>query len=86
MIKKVFDHAPADLKPQERLMLLALAEWARDDTGQCWPGRDSIAQRLRCSARTVDRVLRSVIRRGLVEIVKSSARDAHRSTSSTCVN
>ncbi len=54
-------------------MLLALAEWANDDTGQCWPGRDSIAQRLRRSPRTVDRVIGALIRRGLVEIVKPAA-------------
>jgi hypothetical protein len=35
LIVEVFDHAPAELTAQERLLLLALAEMARDETRMC---------------------------------------------------
>ncbi|MGH3777643.1 MAG: hypothetical protein ACRDRR_18260 [Pseudonocardiaceae bacterium] len=57
----------------ERMTLAALAEWARDETGQCWPGRPEISRRLGRAPRTVDRVMASLIGRGLVEIVTPAA-------------
>lgn len=47
LIREVLDHAPADLTPAELVVLLVLAHDARDDTRQCWPGIDTIAQRAR---------------------------------------
>lgn len=44
------------LRPAERLVLLALADYA-DETGSCFPSQESLAERACCSARTVRRVL-----------------------------
>lgn len=73
LIKWVLDEAPDDLSPLEYLTLVALAEWARDETGQCWPGRAALGRRIRRSSSTVDRMMRSLIGRGLIEIVKPAA-------------
>jgi hypothetical protein len=76
-IQWALDDVPDDLPPMERLTLVSLAEWARDETGQCWPGREALARRLRRSPSTVERNLRSLINRGLVEIVKGAAPGRH---------
>ena len=44
------------LRPAERLVLLALADYA-DETGSCFPSQDALAERACCSTRTVRRVL-----------------------------
>jgi hypothetical protein len=73
LIRWVLDDAPKDLPLLELLTLLALAEWARDTTAECWPGRVAIARRLRHSESTADRALRSLTGRGLVDIVQPAA-------------
>jgi DNA-binding MarR family transcriptional regulator len=73
LIRWVLDDAPQDLSLLDLLTLLALAEWARDTTGECWPSRAAIGRRLRRSESTVDRALRSLTGRGLVQIVKPAA-------------
>jgi DNA-binding MarR family transcriptional regulator len=73
----VLDSAPDDLSPLEYLTLVALAEWARDETGQCWPGRTALAGRLRRSERTTGRMLTELTRRGLIETVQPSAPGRH---------
>lgn len=64
LIVEVLDHAPAELTPQERLLLVALAEAARDDTRMCWPGMETLTRRMGLSARTVREVLAGLAQRG----------------------
>ena len=47
LIVEILDHAPGDLTPQDRLLLIALAEFANEETRECWPGWERIAQRMR---------------------------------------
>lgn len=64
LIVEVLDHAPAELTPQERLLLLALAESARDDTRVCWPGMETLTRRMGLSDRRVRATLAQLARRG----------------------
>ncbi|MGH3936443.1 MAG: helix-turn-helix domain-containing protein [Pseudonocardiaceae bacterium] len=61
---EVLDHAPAELTPPERLLLVALAETARDDTRSCWPGMETLTRRTGLSARRVREVLAELAQRG----------------------
>lgn len=64
LIVEVLDHAPADLTSQERLVLVVLAEGARDHTRTCWPGMDLLAHRTGLDASNVRRALDRLTRRG----------------------
>jgi hypothetical protein len=57
LIVEVLDHAPAELTAQQRLLLLALAETARDETRTCWPGMEMLTRRTGLSDRRVRAVL-----------------------------
>jgi Helix-turn-helix domain len=52
----------------ELLVLLALADHARDD-GLCWPSMRSIAGKARIEERSAQRIIRRLIEKGLVELV-----------------
>ena len=52
----------------ELLVLLALADHARDD-GLCWPSMRTIAAKARIEERSAQRILRRLIEKGLVELV-----------------
>jgi hypothetical protein len=52
----------------ELLVLLALADHARDD-GLCWPSMRSIAVKARIEERSAQRIVRRLIEKGLVELV-----------------
>lgn len=54
------------LPPSEKLVLLALADWAHDD-GRCWPSIKKVAEKSGVSERTVQRMLREAEKNGLVE-------------------
>lgn len=43
----------------EKVVLLALADWARDD-GLCWPGQEAIATKSRISLRTAQSILKKL--------------------------
>ena len=45
LIVEVLRHAPCDLTPAERLVLIVIAEAADRNTRKCWPSRELIAQR-----------------------------------------
>src|SRR4051794_958033 len=49
----------------EKVVLLALADWARDD-GLCWPGQEAIARKARVSDRTVRDILSRLEGRGMI--------------------
>src|SRR5215831_587570 len=52
----------------ELLVLLALADHARDD-GLCWPSIRTIAAKARIEERSAQRILRRLIEKGLIELV-----------------
>lgn len=76
MILEVLDHAPTELSPPERLLLVALAETARDDTRMCWPGMETLTRRTGLSARRVREVLAELAQRGY-EVRVPSGVDRH---------
>ena len=58
----------SDLSASDTLVLVALADYANDDTRQCWPSIATIARRARFTERGVQKRLRSLEKRGLIEI------------------
>lgn len=50
------------------LVLLALADRANPDTGECWPGKRDIARRCGLTVKTVYRQLKILEKQGLVKI------------------
>lgn len=54
-----------DLPDSEKLVLLALADWAGDD-GRCWPSVGQMAKKCSKSERTVQATLRSLCGKGLL--------------------
>jgi Helix-turn-helix domain len=52
----------------ELLVLLALADHARDD-GLCWPSMRTIAKKARIEERSAQRIVRRLIEKGLIELV-----------------
>ncbi|MCC5580613.1 helix-turn-helix domain-containing protein [Microtetraspora sp. AC03309] len=65
LVAEVLDNAPMDLTPAERLMLVALAEDARDETRVCWPGMDKLVRRTGLQPDSIRRVFQRLAKRGL---------------------
>lgn len=66
LIREVFDYAPADLKPAELVVLIALAEDARDDRISKFASHDKLIQRTRLSRRTLYRAIDQLESAGLI--------------------
>lgn len=66
-VATVLDKLP-DLSATDTLVLIALADYASDDTRQCWPSVATIARRARLTRRAVQKRLRSLEERGLIEV------------------
>lgn len=64
LITEVLDNAPAELTTSERLLLVVLAESARDETRRCWPGMEMLVQRTGLSGRGVQKTLERLTARG----------------------
>ena len=62
----VMEQAPVD-DPTSLLVLYALADRAHDDGTAAWPSQDWIAERARCSDRTVRRVLGKLEDQGIIK-------------------
>ncbi|TDQ00633.1 helix-turn-helix protein [Labedaea rhizosphaerae] len=62
----VWDNSP--VKGGELLLLLAIADHADDLGGNAWPSIDRLTTRTRVDRRTVQRILRSLERKGLIVI------------------
>lgn len=62
---EVLDASPSSLTDGERLLLLALAEWANDDSRACWPGLPRLVERMGRSEEAVAKLLRGLARKGL---------------------
>ena len=56
-----------DLSPSETLILLALADQANDQ-GYCYPSQSTLAQKGRCSVRTIKRAVKNFEQWGLLRI------------------
>lgn len=54
-----------DVSGNDKLVLLALADWARDD-GLCWPGLRQIAEKTRISVRATSNVVARLEGRGML--------------------
>lgn len=60
------DQAPVN-DPTEKLILIAMADWANDDGQGVWPSVETISRRAVCDARTVQRKLRALETAGLIQ-------------------
>jgi DNA-binding MarR family transcriptional regulator len=69
LIVEVLDHAPDGLTAGERLLLVVLAEQARDTTRIALPGEDVMAHRTGMTDRTVRRALARLCDAGVIERV-----------------
>ncbi len=58
-------HAPSDLSQGELLLLVALAELARDETRECFPGMPTICWRTRMTENGVSAALKRLRDRGI---------------------
>lgn len=56
------------LSPSEKLILLALADHADDDTGRCWPSMATLAQKSCQSERNARRMIRNLEAQGYVKV------------------
>jgi Helix-turn-helix domain len=75
-MSQVWEDARIQSQP-ELLVLLALADHARDD-GVCWPSIRTIAAKARVEERSAQRIIRRLIEKDLVEIVtKGGCIDGH---------
>ena len=61
------------LKPSERLVLLAFADFA-DDKGACWPSMASVADMCEMTPRGVRGIVRRLEEMGLISVVHSQGR------------
>ena len=59
----------AKLTPIERLVLVALAHFADNETALAWPGVNGIAETIQCNEKSVRRALKTLERKGLAECV-----------------
>jgi DNA-binding transcriptional regulator YhcF (GntR family) len=76
LMSQVWENTRIQSQP-ELLVLLALADHARDD-GVCWPSIRTIAAKARVEERSAQRIIRRLIEKGLVEIVaKGGCIDGH---------
>lgn len=66
-VATVLDCLPV-LSATDTLVLIALADYASDETRECWPSVATIARRARIDRRTVQRRLRSLEERGYIRI------------------
>ncbi|MDQ3762609.1 MAG: helix-turn-helix domain-containing protein [Actinomycetota bacterium] len=64
LIAEVLNHAPAGLSASERLVLIVVAEAARDHTRLGWPSMQVLARRTGLSERAVRKVLARLADRG----------------------
>jgi hypothetical protein len=64
LIVEMLDTAPDDLTPAERLLLVAIAEKARENTRECWPGIEVLMRRTGLGKDGVGKVFQRLAARG----------------------
>ena len=57
-----------DLPSSEKLLLILLADHADDETGKCWPSQNYIARRSGFSRSTINRTIKRLEGKGLIQI------------------
>jgi hypothetical protein len=72
VMTRVWEHAPQ--KGSQLLLLLALADFANDDS-ICWPGTPRLAQKIRMSQRQTQRMLDALIAAGALAYVPGNGRN-----------
>lgn len=72
LIVEVLDSRPP-VSAEETVLLLAIAEDAREETRIGMPGMEALARRCRCSKRTLTRRLASLVESGALQVVSRSA-------------
>lgn len=65
LVKEVFDSAPEWLGPTERLILLALAEWADANDRTCWRTAAELSARVGISEEGVRKSIRKLASYGI---------------------
>ncbi|MBS2963816.1 helix-turn-helix domain-containing protein [Actinocrinis puniceicyclus] len=65
LVVEVLDHAPRELTQAELVVLVVLAEQAREATRECWPGMELICHRSRLQEDSVRKVFQRLAARGL---------------------
>jgi DNA-binding transcriptional MocR family regulator len=83
MMAWAFHDAPADLKPTELVMLLALCDAANDDGDVIYLGendrsQEALARKTRLSRRTVQRSLQELTERKLLEKIREGILEPYR--------
>ena len=68
----VWEHSPA--AGNELLLLLAIADNADDSGGNAWPSIGTLAAKTRLSDRTVQRLVSSLVRLGLLQVTMGAGR------------
>lgn len=61
------------LQPVEKLVLLALADWANDD-GVCWPSIKKLVEKTDASERTIQRAVSALVEKGHLTRVETLGR------------
>jgi len=57
-----------DVTPVQKLVLLALANYAGNEEGECWPGRDTLASMTGLSVRSVSRATSELAKQGQLAV------------------
>ncbi|MFI1580059.1 helix-turn-helix domain-containing protein [Embleya sp. NPDC020630] len=65
LVEEVLDHAPADLTPAERMVLVVLARYADLKTRECWPPPDLIARQSGLKADSLRKTFQRLAARNL---------------------
>ena len=58
-----------DLSPSDKLILILLANNAKDETGDCFPSQTYLAKRSGLSRGSVNRVIKRLVVAGFVDII-----------------
>lgn len=77
---RVWEHATG-IKGTNLLVLLCLADHAQDETGLSWPSVAHIAERARCSERTVQRAIETLADLGWLTVERRSGHSSRYSLS-----
>lgn len=75
IMTEVWETSPA--RGTELFLLIALADFANDQ-GECWPGVETLARKIRATRRSVQRLLRNLEEAGLVTCLEGGGRESNR--------
>jgi len=67
-----------DMRAAKKIVLLALADFATQSTGECWPSVRALSAKCGLSASTVRVQLHALIADGLIELTIKSGKEGFR--------